>query len=101
GWKALAIGPSTVQNYPDSLNVGTITISSPSNSLNLLLLNYMGFETPLTAKTITINSNTVLTALASILEVTNTGSADYRLELGGTVNQGESAVVNTSFLSLG
>jgi hypothetical protein len=101
GWKALAIGPSTVQKYPNSLNVGTVTISSPSNSFNLLLLNYMGFEKPLTAKTITVNSNATLTVLASKLEITNAGSSDYRLEVGGTINQGESAIVNTSFLSLG
>src|SRR5208282_6667300 len=41
----------------------------------------------------------VMTILASVLEVTNTAAS--RLEVGGTVNQGEFPAVNASVLSLG
>ena len=57
GWKALAIGPNTVQKFPQTLNVNSITLSSPSNSFNLLLLNYAGYQTPIAANIITLNSN--------------------------------------------
>ena len=42
-----------------------------------------------------------MTVLASVLNVTNAANSDYRIEVGGTINAGEFAVVNTSFLSLG
>jgi hypothetical protein len=101
GWKALAIGPNTVENHPQTLNVQSITVSAPSNSYNVLLLNYAGNTTPVQAATVTINSNAALTTLASTLLVTNTGSSEYRLEIGGTVNHGEFSTVSASFLSLG
>src|ERR1051326_2767077 len=47
GWKAVAIGSSTVQNFPQSLRPWSISISSPTNSHNVLLLNYAGLQTPL------------------------------------------------------
>ena len=101
GWKALAIGPTTAESYPQTLTVNSITVSSPTNSFNVLLLNYAGYQTPLTANTITLESNTVMTILASAVNVTNTGNSNYRLEVGGTVNQDEFPAVNTSVLSLG
>jgi len=45
-WKALAIGPNTAQNYPQTLNIGSLSISSPTNSFNELLLNDAGLQTP-------------------------------------------------------
>jgi len=101
GWMALAIGPNTAQHFPQTLDVQSITVSAPADTYNVLLLNYAGMTTPLRAASVTINSNTALTTLASTLLVTNTGSSDYRLEIGGTVNHGEFSTVTTSFLSLG
>jgi hypothetical protein len=101
GWKAVAIGPSTVQNYPQTLDVDSITLSSPPDSCNVLLLNYAGYQTPVIANVITLNSNTAMTILASTLDVTNAASSDYRLEVGGTVNEGAFSSVRASFLSLG
>src|SRR5581483_6808891 len=34
GWKAVQIGSATAQNFPQSLNVNAINISSPTNSFN-------------------------------------------------------------------
>src|SRR5438105_1692621 len=47
GWKAIAIGPATAQNFSQTLNPYSVTLSSPTDSFNLLLLNYVGFQTPL------------------------------------------------------
>lgn len=101
GWKAVAISSSTAQNYPQSLNVGTITLSAPDDSFNLLLLNYAGYQTPLRANTLTVSSNTAITLLSSALEVTNTGSDDFRFEIGGVVNHGDFSAVSANLLSLG
>ena len=47
GFKALAIGSSTVSSHPESLTNNNLTVSSPAGSLNTLLLNYPGLATPL------------------------------------------------------
>src|SRR6266404_7690976 len=68
GWKAVAIGPNAANNFPESLTVQTITVSAPSDSFNALLLDYAG-STPVSAYTVTIQSNAALTVLGSTLEV--------------------------------
>src|SRR5690348_9186172 len=57
GWKAVMISPNTSENYPDSLSVDSITIASPTNSNNVLLLNYAGLQLPLTVNSLTVASN--------------------------------------------
>src|SRR5688572_967720 len=47
-WRAVQIGSGTAQNFPDSLNVYSITVASPVDSFNTLILNYSGFDRPLT-----------------------------------------------------
>ncbi len=37
GWKALAIGPNTVRDYPQTLSIDSLTVSSPIDSFNVLL----------------------------------------------------------------
>src|ERR1051326_4123713 len=46
GWKAIAIGPATVQNFPESLNVDSVIASGYTDSFNVLLLNYAGTDVP-------------------------------------------------------
>jgi hypothetical protein len=48
GFKAVAINPSTPVNFPGSMTVSSLTIQSPTNSENTLLLNYFGTSVPLT-----------------------------------------------------
>src|SRR5436190_10606292 len=48
GWKAVAIGPSTVANAPQSLTVNSVNVTSPMDSFNTLLLDSVGLSTPLT-----------------------------------------------------
>src|SRR5438874_2211583 len=48
GWKVVAIASSTVANFQGTLSVNSVTISSPTDSFNTLLMNYSGTQTPLT-----------------------------------------------------
>ncbi len=101
GWKALAIGADTAQNFPQSMNVGSITVSSPQDSYNVLLLNYAGYGTALQAGSVVINTNAVLTVLGSMLSVTNSGTTNDQLLVDGTVNQGDYSAVRATYLGLG
>src|SRR5436305_8311566 len=71
GWKAVAIGSTTVQNFPQSLRPWSISISSPTNSHNVLLLNYAGLQTPLSVEALRIYDNAALVTLSSALEIGN------------------------------
>src|SRR5687768_9919419 len=44
GWKALAIGPNTAQNFPQSMRVQSLRLGAPVDSYNTLLLTYAGYE---------------------------------------------------------
>jgi hypothetical protein len=101
GWKALAIGANTARNFPQSMKVGSITVSSPQDSYNVLLLNYAGYGTALQAGSVTINTNAVLTLLGSMLSVTNSGTTNDALLIDGTVNQGDNSAVRATYLGLG
>jgi hypothetical protein len=90
GWKALEIGPNTVQNFPQTMKVDSITISSPPGSFNTLLLNYTGTQTPLTANSILIADSSRLTMLSSALQLT--GSNIVALQVGGEFDQTDSLV---------
>jgi hypothetical protein len=113
GWKALAIGSGTSQNVPQTLNVSSITVSSPTNSCNTLLLNFAGLQTPLTVSNSTnagafvLSSNSVVLMLSSVLQVQNSflGTPDQEshgaFSIGGTFNEGESSEVAAGFLRVG
>lgn len=69
GFKALAIGSSTTANYPDSLRIRNFTVDAPSESGNLLLLNYAGLNVPLDVTDwLTIGTNGSLLSYYSALE---------------------------------
>lgn len=44
GWKALAIGAQTAQNFPQSMSVKSLAVGAPDDSYNTLLMNFSGFE---------------------------------------------------------
>ncbi|HVV70370.1 MAG TPA: hypothetical protein VHI52_02555, partial [Verrucomicrobiae bacterium] len=46
GWKAVQLTHSTAVNFPGSLTVHSITLDAPPDTLNTLLLNYVGVSTP-------------------------------------------------------
>jgi hypothetical protein len=59
-WKAVAIGPVTTRDFPESLTVQSLTVASPGDSRNLLLMNYAGLQTPLTTRFLTVASNSTI-----------------------------------------
>src|SRR5256885_7055835 len=72
GWKALAIGSGTTLLYPDSLHIRSLDIDAPSDSQNLLLLNYAGLTVPLHAENaITIRTNGSLLSYYSAVQATS------------------------------
>jgi hypothetical protein len=99
GWKAVAISPSAAQNFPQSLRPSSVTISAPANSFNVLLLNYFGFQTPLSVKQLRIYSNGTLVALHSALQVDNILGGAF--SIGGALNQGADATVSTASVQVG
>ncbi len=100
GWKAIAIGPATSQNFPQSLNVASVILGGYTDSFNVLLLNYAGLEVPLTAGTISIGTNSGITALGSAINIsTNRGTGALTNE--SAINQGDSAMVTATSLQIG
>jgi hypothetical protein len=101
GWKAIAIGPNTVQNFSDTLDVSSVILGGYTDSFNLLLLNYAGFEIPLLAGSVNVGTNSGITALASVLTVSSNSSGPGDLSIFCIFNQGEQAIVNARTISLG
>ncbi len=103
GWKAVQISAATAQNFPQSLNVNAINISSPTNTFNTLLLNFAGSGRPLTVKALTVASNSAVTMFSSALQINGpTGSG---MMVGGQFNQSDSVVagnqVNVGYIGTG
>lgn len=93
GWKALAVDPNTAQDFPQSMQIQGMQIASPTNSSNVLLLNYAGFQVPLQMTSLSIGTNSSVVALSSMLEVNIDTNGNGGIQLGGTVDQGEFAEV--------
>lgn len=47
GWKAVAIGSTTVSEHASTLTIEGLQLNAPPDSMNVLLLNYSGTEVPL------------------------------------------------------
>jgi hypothetical protein len=99
GWKAVGIWPATAQNFPQTLRPSSVTIAAPANSYNVLLLNYAGFQTPLSVKQLRIYNNGAFIALHSTLQVDNVLGGAF--SVGGTLNQGANAIVSTASVQVG
>ncbi len=67
GWKALAIGPGTTANFPNSLSVSFFAIGAPEGSSNTLLLNYAGTHVALSAQSLWLNPNASVVSYYSAL----------------------------------
>ena len=96
GWKALAIGAATAQNFPQSLSVQSLEVGAPVDSYNTLLMNWSGLERPLQTTSVTIGSNSSVVVRGSALEVSG------NLFTGGTFIQSDySSVQVNGALSVG
>ena len=98
GQKTLSIVASTAQNHASSLNVDSITVSSPASSLNRLFLNYSGFQTPLTVNALRVGSSAGVTLVSSWIQFSPGGAG---LSVGGEFNQNLAATVTGSQLDVG
>ena len=87
GWKAVAIGANTSQNFPQSMQIQDLHISSPADSFNVFLMNFSGFQVPLQTTSLSVASNSSVIAQSSSLHAGN-------IALYGTLNQGDFSQVN-------
>jgi hypothetical protein len=103
GWKAVQIGSATARDFPQSLNVDSITVSSPTNSFNTLLVNYAGAGTPLTVKSLTVASNAALAMYSSGLQINGPNGSGAMI--GGEFDQNDSVVagnqINVGYIGSG
>jgi hypothetical protein len=96
GWKAVAINRATALNHPDSLNIRNLTVSSPADSFNTLMLNFSGREWPLRiAQSFHLGSNSVFRTLDSGLHVGDVFMID------GTVIHTDFSEVSASSILIG
>src|SRR5215469_12457490 len=108
GWKAVGISSATALNNPLTLNIAALTVSSPVNTFNTLLLNYVGLSSPLVigggtnAVQLTIASNSAVVMLSSALQVTNAGAnTNAAVSLGGTFTESVASRVSAAQLNVG
>jgi len=99
GWKAVAIGPATVQNFSQTLNPFSITLGAGTDSFNVLLFEFHWIPNPLSVSELVINSNSAVTALSSTLNVNNTMGTAF--SIGGAFNHGDFSVVSALTLKIG
>ena len=96
GWKAVAINRTSALNYPDSLNIRRLTVSSPVDSFNTFMLNFSGREWPLrVAESFYLGTNSVFRILDSGLHVGNLFTID------GTVIHTDFSEVSAPLLYVG
>ena len=113
GFKAVAINSSTPINFPGSMSVSNLTILSPTNSANTLLMNFVGAGNPLVVGVNNSNepgslvigdTNSAMVMFSSGLIVNNTlGTNNSRLgefAVNGSFTQSDSSEVVAGFLDL-
>lgn len=95
GWKAVAIGANTAQNFPGSMQIQDLHIASPADSFNLLLMNFSGFQVPLQTTSLNVASNSSVIVQGSWLDAGG-------VVLYGTFSQGDFSQVKVdSSLQMG
>jgi hypothetical protein len=90
GSKTVQINAGTVLDFPQSLNIEAIVISSPTNATNTLWLNSAGWDTPLTVKSVSVASNSAMVMASSALQLN--GGNGVGLSVGGEFDQNDSSV---------
>ncbi len=104
GFKAVAIGPNTAQNFPTSMQIQGLQISTPSNSFNELLMNFSGFQVPLQITGLSVyGTNSSIVLQSSMLRLVTNGTVNSgNAFIGGIISQGDfSRVEIQGFLSVG
>jgi len=101
GWKALALGANTAQNFPQSMRVQSLRVDAPVDSFNTLLINWTGFEVPLQTTSLTVGSNGSVAVHGSVLEVIASTNFDSgRLIVNGSFIQSDLSEVKAGSLTV-
>ena len=95
GWKAVAIGANTAQNFSNSMQIQDLRIASPVDSYNVFLMNFSGFQVPLQTGALVVGSNSSVVVQSSRLEADSVSLAgdfkhgDYsQVEIHGQIHVG-------------
>jgi hypothetical protein len=92
GSKTVRIGPNTIVSFPEALNVGPITIAGESNSVNTLLIDSVGTNTPFRSSQLIIREGGAL-----VLVDSDVHSSTW---VKGVVNHGQQSRLETRYLSV-
>lgn len=97
--KTVTISAATAQDFPQSLSIDSLILQSPDVSSNTLLLDDVGFDVPLTARSIVISTNCAITLVSSSLNIT--GPSGVGMSVGGTLAQDAASVVAGGQMDVG
>lgn len=96
GFKAVAVWPSTVVNFPASQTVSNLTVSAPAGSLNRLLLNFSNSDVPLHVRNaVHIGTNGSLMNLYGGLQIDGVVGGQFDIH-GGELIQESGTTVATN-----
>ena len=97
GWKVVSIDNNTAVNFPQTMSISGLRITSPdTDTTNAVLLNYAGLQTPLAISgDLYLGTNTSLSILQSALRETN-----GTVLIGGTVTEEASSQVSTEHFQI-
>jgi hypothetical protein len=96
GFKAVAVWPSTVADFPASQTVSNLTVNAPGGSFNRLLLNFSNSDVPLHVRNaFTIGTNGSLMNLYGGLQVDGVAGGTFDI-CGGEVIQESGITVATN-----
>ncbi len=102
GWKALAIGPNTSQIFPQTLNIGSLYLSSPgTDTVNTLLLNFSGLQIPLKIGMSNQGGSFVIGTNCNVVMLSSALNINGSISVGGTFNESENSTVTAGVLRVG
>lgn len=95
GFKAVAIDNTTAVNFPQTMTIGSLSVNSPgADSLNTVLMNFAGVQTPLNANSfIEVSNNANMIILQSAVQ-----TGFFQTWPGGAVTEDVSSQVTASTL---
>ena len=93
GYKAVEIGSATSAGFANSMTIGSLDLSAPTNGFSTLLLNYAGASVPLKVLNgAVIGTNAMLMNLYSTLEVDGSAGGKLSIQSGKLIEEGGSLV---------
>jgi hypothetical protein len=114
--KVVVIDSATAQNYPQTLSIQSLTISSSANSPNEVLMNGAGLDSPLnvggeTLGSLLVGNNSVFVMQSSALQIQNEQTGPFSpfnspgaygaFSVGGIFNESDGSQVSANFLNVG